>query len=147
MKRLFAFGVILAAMGGVLASPVPAETRKAAAFPAGHYILAGGGEPGRGEDVHEFTKAFHLRQGQYVLSGGEKPTDVLFVDDDLEVYQEKVKLFVDDDHVRTTENRGKQPARYKGEPIVFVLDATKKLRIVAIDCAQSEAILGPLWLH
>ncbi len=31
--------------------------------------------------------------------------------------------------------------------MVLVLDATKKIRIVAIDCLQTEAILGPLWLH
>jgi hypothetical protein len=147
MKRLYAFGVIVAAVGTLLAAPVPVENKKPAAFPAGHYVLAGSGEPARGEDVFEFTKPFQLRSTQYILSGGPKPTDLIFVDDDLEVYQEKAKLFVDDDHVRTTENRGKQPARYKGEPIVLVLDASKKLRIVAIDCGPTEAIIGQLWLH
>jgi hypothetical protein len=147
MKRAFAFGVIVAAAGMVLAAPVPAETRKPAAFPAGHYVLTGCGEPGRGEDVLELTKPFHLRPGQYVLSGGSKPTDLIFVDDDLEVYQDKAQLFIDDDHVRTTETRGKRAARYKGEPIVLVLDSTKKVRIVAIDCGPTEAIIGSLWLH
>ncbi len=98
---------------------MPAENRKPAAFPAGHYILGGSGEAARGEDVHEFTKPFQLRSNQYVLSGGPKPTDLIFVDDDLEIFQEKTQLFVDDDHVRTTENRGKHAARYKGEPMVL----------------------------
>jgi hypothetical protein len=147
MKSLFAFAVILAAMGVVLSSPVPKDTRKPAAFPAGHYVLTGTGEPGRGDDVHEFTKPFHMRPGQYVLSGGSKPTDHIIVDDDLEVYQDKLQLFVDDDHVRSTEKRGKIPAKYKGEPIVLVLDASKKLRIVAIDYYPTEAIISQLWLH
>lgn len=147
MKRIFATGIVLASVGMVLASPVPNETRKPAAFPAGHYVLTGAGEPARGEDVLEFTKAFHLRPGQYVLSGGSKPTDLILVDDDLEVYQDKVQLFVDDDHVRTSETRGKFAAKYKGEPIVLVLDSTKKVRIVGIDCNPTEAIVGPLWLH
>jgi hypothetical protein len=147
MKRLLAFGVIWAAVGVLLAAPVSVDNAKPAAFPAGHYVLGGSGEPARGEDVFEFMKPFQLRSTQYILSGGPKPTDVIFDDDDLEVYQDKTKLFVDDDHVRSTENRGKRPARYKGEPIVLVLDAPKKLRIVAIDCSPTEAIIGELWLH
>src|SRR5207248_1163420 len=89
MLRSLATGVILLALGAVVAAPVPGETRKPAAFPAGHYVLAGGGEPARGDDVYEFTKTFRLKPNQYVLSGGPKPTDPVFVDDDLEVYQEK----------------------------------------------------------
>jgi hypothetical protein len=144
---MFATAVVFAAVGVLLAAPVPAETRKPAAFPAGHYVLAGAGEPAQGTDVFEFTKTFRLRPGQYILSGGEKPTDRILVDDDLEVYQEKTALFIDDDHVRSTENRGKFAAKYQGQPIVLVLDPAKKLRIVAIDCAPTDAILGQLWLH
>ncbi len=50
MKRVLMIGVVLAAVGGVLASPIPAENRKPAAFPAGHYILGGSwsGCPRRG---------------------------------------------------------------------------------------------------
>jgi hypothetical protein len=147
MNRMFATAVVFGAVGVLLAAPVPAETRKPAAFPAGHYVLTGAGEPAQGNDVFEFTKTFRLRPGQYILSGGEKPTERILVDDDLEVYQEKTALFIDDDHVRSTENRGKFAAKYQGQPIVLVLDPAKKLRIVAIDCAPTDAILGQLWLH
>ena len=75
MVRLLATGVVLSAVGALLAAPVPTDSRKPAAFPAGRYVLAGAGEPARGDDVYEFTKTFQLRAGQYVLSGGMKPTD------------------------------------------------------------------------
>ncbi|MBN9118595.1 MAG: hypothetical protein J0I06_05485 [Planctomycetes bacterium] len=147
MLRLLAAGAVLLAAGALVAAPVPGETRKPAAFPAGSYVLTGAGEPARGDDVFEFTRTFRLKPGRYVLSGGPKPTDPILVDDDLEVYQEKAALFVDDDHVRSTETRGKRAAKYQGRPIVLVLDPTKQLRIVAIDYYESEAILGALWLH
>jgi hypothetical protein len=137
----------VAAGGALLAAPVPAETRKPAAFPAGHYVLAGAGEAAQGDDVYEFTKSFRLKPGQYVLSGGPKPTDLIFVDDDLRVYQDKTALFVDADNVRTSENRGKRAAQYQGKPIILVLNVSKKLRIVAIDHGATEAIVGELWLH
>jgi hypothetical protein len=147
MRRTFATLVVLAACGTLLAAPVPAETRKPAAFPAGHYVLAGAGEPAVGHDVFEFTKTFRLRQGQYVLSGGPKATDLILADDDLDLFQDTNHLFVDDDHVRTTETRGKRAAKYQGQPIVLVLDPAKKLRVRAADHAATEAIIGPLWLH
>jgi hypothetical protein len=147
MLRLFAAGVVLAALGTLVAAPVPADMRKPAAFPAGHYVLAGASEAAQGDDVYEFTKTFRLKPGQYVLSGGPKPTDLILVDDDLEVYQEKTALFLDNDTIRSTETRGKQAAKYQGRPIVLVLDPTKKLRIVAIDYHPTSAAVGPLWLH
>ena len=147
MLRILSTGVVVLALGALVAAPVPAETRKPAAFPAGHYVLAGGGEAAQGDDVYEFTKSFRLKTNQYVLSGGPKPTDPIFVDDDLEVYQEKTALFIDNDNVRSTETRGKQAASYKGKPIILVLDPAKKLRIVAIDCNPTSAALGQLWLH
>jgi hypothetical protein len=147
MLRLLATGVVLLAVGALVAAPVPAEPRKPAAFPAGPYVLTGAGEPAQGNDVFEFTKTFRLKTGQYVLSGGSKPTDLLVVDDDLEVYQEKTALFIDDDNVPSTFTRGKQAAKYQGRPIVLVLDAAKKVRVRATDYFGSEAIIGPLWLH
>jgi hypothetical protein len=147
MLRLLATGVVLLAVGALVAAPVPAETRKPAAFPAGHYVLTGADEPAQGNDVFEFTKTFRLKSGQYVLSGGPKPTDLIVVDDDLEVYQEKTALFIDDDNVPSTFTRGKQAAKYQGRPIVLVLDAAKKLRVRATDYFGSEAIIGPVWLH
>src|SRR5262245_11810039 len=118
MLRLLATGVVLLAVGALLAAPTPSETRKPAAFRAGRYVLTGADEPAQGEDVYEFTKTFRLKPGQYVLSGGSKPTDLIVVDDDLEVYQEKKALFIDNDHVRTTETRGKRAAGYQGKPII-----------------------------
>jgi hypothetical protein len=147
MVRLLATGVVLAAVGAVMAAPVPTESRKPAAFPAGRYVLGGAGEPALGDDVYEFTKTFQLRAGQHVLSGGVKPTDPIVVDDDLEVYQDEKNLFLDNDHLASTEARGKIPATYKGQPIVLVLDPSKKVRIVAIDHCPTDAILGELYLH
>src|SRR5690242_10996155 len=122
MRRALAAGVVLAAVGALLAAPVPAETRKPAAFPAARYVLAGAGEPAQGDDTFEFTKTFRLKPGQYVLSGGPKPTDLIVIDDDLEVHQDGKKLFVDDDRVASTERRGKMTAKYQGFPIVLVLN-------------------------
>jgi hypothetical protein len=145
MLRSFATGVVLLAVGALLAAPVPNETRKPAAFPAGRYVLTGAGEPAQGDDVYEFNKPFRLKPGQYILSGGSKPTATIAVDDDLELSQDGT-LFVDDDGVSTT-NRGKQAARYQGHPIVLVLDPSKKLRVVAIDRTARDASIGTLFLH
>jgi hypothetical protein len=139
--------IALLAGGTLLAAPVPGETRKPAAFPAAHYVLAGAGEPAQGDDVYEFMKTFRLRPGQFVLSGGSKPTDYIAVDDDLELYQDGKSLFIDDDRVRSANVRGKQASRYQGQPIVLVLDPAKKLRVVAVDHQATDAIVGQLWLH
>lgn len=147
MSRVLAAGAVLAAVGGLVAAPVPADAPKPAAFPAGHYVLAGGGEPALGGDVFEMTKTFRLRPAHYVLSGGPKPTDLILADDDLEVWQDQDRLFADDDGVRTTETRGKLAARYQGQPIVLVLDTTKKLRVRVLDYVATEAAVGALWLH
>ena len=147
MLRLLATGVVVLAVGALVAAPVPAEARKAAAFPAGIYVLTGADEPGQGTDGYEFTKTFRMKPGQYVLSGGPKPTDLILADDDLEVYQEKTALFIDNDNTRSTETRGKAAAKYQGRPIILVLDPTKKLRVVTIDYHPASAEIGALWLH
>lgn len=147
MLRLLTTATVLLAVGALIAAPVPVETRKPAAFPAGRYILSGAGEAAQGDDAYEFTNTFRLRAGQYILSGGPKPTDPIAVNDDLEIHQDGKKLFVDDDHRASVERRGKNPATYQGLPIVLVLDPAKKARIIAINCRASDAVLGELWLH
>jgi hypothetical protein len=140
--------VAVAALGASLtASPVPRTQPKGANMPAGRYVLAGGPEAATGQDVHEFTAAFRMKPRQYILSGGPAPTDPLTVDDDLELLQGTTKLFVDDDGLASTERRGKQPARYQGQPIVLVLDPAKPLQIRVTDHMATEAIVGELWLH
>lgn len=146
MLRFIATSVILGTTGALLAAPVPSETRKPAAFPAGHYVLTGADEAAQGHDVYEFTKTFRLNPGQFVLSGGPKPTDLIVVGDDLEVHQGKAKLFEDNDHVPSTNTRGKRAAQYQGQPIVLVLDPSKKVRVVAI-AHGGDATIGELWLH
>lgn len=149
MKLVCAMGVVglVAVVGFVTGAPVPTDTGKPAAFPVGRYVLGGEKDSARGRDVLELTKTFRLKPGQYVFSGGPSPTDVILVDDDLEILQGDRSLFIDDDNVRSTENLGKQPARYQGFPIVLILDASKKVQVRATDCNPSEAILGPIWLH
>jgi hypothetical protein len=133
--------------GKGLGSPANRGEGKPAVFPAGPYVLTGGREAARGDDVLELRSDFKLRRNQYVLSGGPKPTDTILVDDDLEVKSGDRKVFEDDDGVRTTETRGKQPAKYQGHPIVLVLDPKEKLRIRVTDHSAVDAIVGELWLH
>lgn len=130
--------------GGV---PRPEAKGKTYVFPAGRYVLAGGEQPGTGNDATELMEDFTMKPGQYVLSGGPNPTDEILVDDDLEILQNGKPLFVDNDTIRSTEKRGKAAAVYQGQPVVFVADAKAKLVIRATDHAQTEAILGELWLH
>jgi hypothetical protein len=143
MTRLLATGVMVFALAALPAAPVPAETRKPAAFPAGQYVLTGADEPAKGDDVYEFPKTFRLKRGQYVLSGGSKPSDLVVIDDDLEVDQGGKKLVIDDDHAASASPK----STYKGQPIVLVLDPAKKIRIVGVDHCVVEAIVGALWLH
>jgi hypothetical protein len=141
---------LLAAVGAGLASPVRPDNRKPAAFPAGRYVLAGEKEAARGDDTLELTKAFRLRPNQFVLSGGPSPADKLVVDDDLEVLQDGKPLFIDDDRVASTDPRDSfagNPVKYRGFPIVLVLDPAKKVRFRATDRFATEAMLGPVWLH
>ena len=147
MERYLTTGAVVLVVGALVAAPVPPDTRTPAAFPAGQYVLGGSGEAARGEDRYEFTKTFRLKRDQYVLSGGPKPTDLIVVDDDLEVTQGGKKLFVDDDHRASTDTRGKEAAQYQGQPIVLVLDPAKKVRIVATDHGGADAVLSALWLH
>jgi hypothetical protein len=132
---------------GVAASPVPRTHPKAANMPAGRYVLAGGPEAATGQDLHEFMAAFRMKPGQFILSGGPSPTDPLTVDDDLELLQGDKKLFVDDDGRVSTDRRGKDPARYQGQPIILVLDPSKPLQVRVTDHHVTDAIVGELWLH
>lgn len=131
-------------VGGV---PRPEANGKTYVFPAGRYVLVGGEQAGTGEDATELIEDFTMKPGQYVLSGGPNPTDEIVVDDDLEILQNGKSLFVDNDTIRSTEKRGKAPATYQGQPIVFVADVKAKLVIRATDHCRTEAILGELWLH
>jgi hypothetical protein len=142
-------GAVLTAIDGsdAAAVPRPEEKGKSQVFPAGRYVLAGGPAPAVGDDVTEIMDGFRMKPGQYILSGGPNPTDEIVVDDDLRILQNGKSLFVDDDRVASTEKRGKQAARYQGQPIILVVDAKAKLRITATDCCASDAILGDLWLH
>lgn len=149
MNRLFltalAAGCLLAATAA--GSPRTIDRGKPAPMPAGRYVLAGTAEPARGDDVHELMKDFYLRDGQYILSGGPNPTDLITVDDDLEVWSGETKLFIDDDGLPSRNARGKQAAVYQGFPIVVVADPAKKLRVKAKGATSPEDVLGELWLH
>src|SRR5262249_44078851 len=76
-----------------------------------------------------------------------EPTDLLVVDDDLEVMSRGKHLFIDDDQVSSTDDRPGIKRHYAGWPIILALRPGAKLRIRAIDCCQTEAILGDLYLH
>ncbi|MBX9625325.1 MAG: hypothetical protein K2X82_16075, partial [Gemmataceae bacterium] len=147
MKRVWAVGVVLVAAGAGAGAPVPEGAGKAAAFPAGAYVLGGGPEAARATDARGFKKPFRLRPGQYVLSGGPAVADLIDVDDDLEVLQAGKSLFVDDDRVASLDVRGDRPTRYRGLPIVLALDPAKPVRLRATDAVGVNAILGPVWLH
>jgi hypothetical protein len=125
-----------------------AETKaKAFVFPIGKYVLGGGPRAATGMDIYQFKKPFTLRQNQYILSGGPNPADRIFVDDDLEVMVGQEFLFVDDDHVASSEFRRGLNCTYDGTPIILVIDPKNKLQIRAIDHCPSEAGLGELYLH
>ena len=130
--------------GGV---PRPDEKGKTYVFPAGRYILAGGPQAANGEDNTELMEDFTLKPGQFILSGGPNATDKILVDDDLEVLQADKPLFIDNDHIPSSETRGKRPAGYLGQPIVLVADPKGKLRIRVTDHNATEAIVGELWLY
>jgi hypothetical protein len=140
-KRFLEFGVLL-----VLASVARADD-KPAPFSAGSYILGFGVAPLTGKNLVNVQKPFHLQPGQFILSGGPDPTDRLIVDDDIEIQLGDRKLFIDDDHVRTGDGRAANRCTYDGEPIILALPPTAKLRIRAIDCFPTDAILGDIYLH
>ncbi len=151
MTASLRYGLALAGLmalgASLVGSPVPRTQPKGANMPPGRYVLAGGPEAAIGQDVHEFTKEFRMKPGQFILSGGPNANDLLTIDDDLELLQGEKKLFVDDDGIACTERRGKQPARYQGQPIVLVLDAAKPLLVRVTDHGATDAIVGELWLH
>lgn len=139
MLRIWSFALLFlvgAASGWSSGSPAPASpppAKKPMLFPAGKYVLGGLKAAARAEDLIDLSRPFHLKPGQFIISGGPNPLDKLFVDDDLEILQEGKNLFIDDDNVCTTDTRN-GGARYKGDPIVLVLDTQKKLQLRAIDC-------------
>jgi hypothetical protein len=139
---------LLVACGLSVAAP-PADEAAAPRFlfPPGKYILGGGPRPATGPDAAALRRPFALHPDQYVLSGGPRPTDPIVVDDDLEILRGKTALFVDDDHVRSTERRAGVTCTYGGEPIILALPPGSTFRVRAIDHAPTEAILGELYLH
>jgi hypothetical protein len=139
-------GIGLLLVCGTLPATEPAATERFL-FPAGTYILGGGPKPATGRDATALRAPFALHPDQYVLSGGPRPTDPILVDDDLEILRGKTPLFIDDDHVRSTERRGGLNCTYGGEPIVLALPPGSTFRVRAIDHAPTEAILGELYLH
>lgn len=116
-------------------------------FPAGTYILGCSAEPLTCKNATRIDAPFTLHPNQYILSGGPNPTDQIIVDDDLEVWRGKKKLFIDDDHIASTDNRFGADAMYSGCPIILVLEPKSKFRLRAIDHAPTDAILGDIWLH
>ena len=147
LAAVLAVGLLLPYAAVSQAVVVPPDAEKPYVFPPGKYILGGGAQPARGKDMLEINKPFSLRPGQYILSGGPLPTDRIVVDDDLEVSSGEKLLFVDDDHVASTEIRQGWPCTYDGTPILLVLNPKAKLRIQAIDHCANDAILGELYLH
>jgi hypothetical protein len=137
--------IVLAGVGE--SSPREIDRAKPAPMPPGRYVLTGGATEALGDDVLELKKDFYLREGQYILSGGPNATDLIKVDDDLQVTSGDKKVFVDDDNIPSRNTRGKEAAKYQGFPIVLVVDASKKLRIVVKDCCESDAAVGELWIH
>jgi hypothetical protein len=144
---ILAIGLLLPYAAVSQAVVVPPETENRYIFPPGKYILGGGAQPARGTDTFEIKKPFSLRSGQYILSGGPLPMDRIVVDDDLEVSSGEKLLFLDDDHVASTEMRQGWPCTYEGTPIILVLNPKAQLRIQAVDHCANDAILGELYLH
>jgi hypothetical protein len=125
----------------------PENSRLAAnSFPPGTYVL-GGLSTATVKDAFEVKEPFTLHPVQYILSGGPKPTDRIIVDDDLEIERGKLRLFTDDDHIWSKDDKPSQAGQYCGWPILLVLPPGSKLRIRAIDCQQVSAELGELYLH
>jgi hypothetical protein len=147
LAGLVAVGLLLQRAAVSQAVVVPPDAEKRQIFPPGKYVLGGGAQPARGKDTFDINKPFTLRPGQYILSGGPLPTDRIVVDDDLEVSSGDKLLFMDDDHVASTEMRQGWPCTYDGTPIILVLDPKAKLRIQAVDHCANDAILGELYLH
>jgi hypothetical protein len=132
---------------GLFTSPAPLSAADAAFhFPACTYVLVGTREPATGKHAVTFAKPFSLPPGLYVLSGGPDPSVSILVDDDLELSAGSRKLFIDDDHVATTDMRGSTNT-YPGYPIILALRPGAKLRVQGIDTGASDAIFGDLYAH
>ena len=139
----------VAALLTAFTPPSPAASEGHASphlFPAGTYVLGGRTGAARGKDAARIDDCFRLHPDQYVLSGGPAPTDPIVVDDDLELLRGEEKLFIDDDHVRAGDQRG-VGCTYNGEPVILRLPPGSALRVRAVDCAPTDAVLGELWLH
>lgn len=141
-------------LAALVGSPSPAVPKSetpdsrvtAEGFPAGTYISCSGNKPAKGQDAAKHESRFKLEPGQYVLSGGPRPTDPILVDDDLVVAVGDRPVFVDDDHCRSDETRSEWHRTYDGSPLILSLHDAGKIRVQAIDTAESEAVLGPLFL-
>jgi hypothetical protein len=116
-------------------------------FPAGTYVLGGGPETATGKHAAKIAEPFTLHPHQFILSGGPNPTDPIVVDDDLEIAAGKTLLFLDDDHVRSSERRPGLQCTYQGWPLILALRPGVKFRVRAIDHNPTEAELGDLYLH
>jgi hypothetical protein len=124
-----------------------ADTPRPASIPAGGFILIGGRQPATGDSLAKIEKSFSLAAGLYLLSGGPDPHEPLNIDDDLELSVGGRKIFIDNDHVRTTEGRGRIGCTYAGEPILLPFARKAKLRIQVIDTGATDAVVGDLYLH
>jgi hypothetical protein len=138
------FAVVTLALG-LFAPAVPAADPPFQ-VPAGTYILVGPRETATGKQSVTFAKSFTLPPGLYVLSGSTDPSTKLVVDDDLELNVGARKVFADDDHVATTDERGSRNT-YPGHPIILALRPGEKLRVKGIDTGASDAIFGNLYAH
>jgi RNA polymerase sigma factor (sigma-70 family) len=120
-------------------------SRPAHRFPPGRYVLGGFARPARGPDAARIDKPFTLHPNQYILSGGPRPTDLVGVDDDLEIYCGNRPLFIDDDG-HTSGDRIKE-CTYDASPIILVIPPGARFRLRAIDRGADGAMLSDIYLH
>jgi hypothetical protein len=143
--------LVLALLGalavGLWGAAAPLSEPVGRLFPPGTYVLGGGPETATAKHAAAVRARFTLHPNQYVLSGGPAPTDPIVVDDDLEVLRGGAKLFLDDDHVRSTDRRAGVPCTYEGWPVILALEPGAKFRVRATDHGATEAELGDLYLH
>jgi hypothetical protein len=138
--------LLLAALPPAVLAEPEKPRQEGHSFPPATYVL-GGLKAATARDAFEVKEPFTLHPVQYILSGGPKPTDRIIVDDDLELERGKVRLFTDDDHVWSKDDKPHQEGQYCGWPILLVLPPGSKLRVRVIDCQQTTAEVGDLYLH
>jgi hypothetical protein len=86
------------------------------------------------------SRAYNDKCERFILSGGNKPTKVIDVDDDLAVYLNGERIFNDHDGIIGI---NLEPI----DPIKFRAQVGDKLRIVAKDGEGPCRSLSALWLH